>query len=219
MVKHKINILISDGQSVYRTGLKHVLEQKPNMGTITEARNEIEMISLARTDLPDVVVISINFPQSDGIAAIKELFAALPESRVVALASSPRDEGIRQMVELGALGHVTKFADVDEIHEAIKAVYKREPYFCAESADRFYEMITRKNPDPSTVKHQFSTRELDIIRLICKELTSKEISEELHLSKRTVEGHRTRIMNKTGAKGIAGIILYAVEHNIYQHSK
>ncbi|HJV20994.1 MAG TPA: response regulator transcription factor [Sediminibacterium sp.] len=219
MVKHKINILISDDQSVYRTGLKQVLEQKSNIGIITEACNEIEMISQARSCLPDVVVIGMNSAKPNGTSAVKDLLAVLPGCRMVALTSFPHNEDIRQMVELGGLGHVTKFSDAEEIYEAILSVYERKPYFCAKSADRFSEMIARKNPDPERIQQLFSQRELSIIRMICKEKTSKEIAEALHLSKRTVEGHRTRIMNKTGTKSIAGIIIYAVEQNIYQRSE
>jgi DNA-binding NarL/FixJ family response regulator len=216
MVNNQISILISDDQCVYRTGLKQLLANQPGIGNIAETTNDLDMIRKAGNCLPDVVLIGVNYLRNDGIASVAELFTALPESRVVVLTSSPSNEGLRQMVELGALGHVTKFAKVDEIHEAIQAVYKREPYFCLECAKRFSEMISRKDPEPFPKLQIFSERELQIIRLICDELTSKEIADILKLSKRTIEGHRTRIMNKTGAKSTAGIIIYAVEHKIYQ---
>ncbi|MDD2792161.1 MAG: response regulator transcription factor [Sediminibacterium sp.] len=216
MVNNKISILISDDQSIYRAGLKQLLANRPGIGTITESINETEMIGVVRNNLPDVILIGVNYQRNDGIAALSGLFAAFPESRVVVLTSSPINESIRQMVELGALGHVTKFAGAEEIHEAVQAVYKREPYFCLECAQRFSEMISRKDPEPSQKVQVFSEREREIIRLICKELTSKEIANVLNLSKRTIEGHRSRIMNKTGAKSTAGIIIYAVEHKIYE---
>jgi len=216
MVNNKISILISDDQSIYRTGLKQLLASRPDIGAITETTNETEMIRQAGRCHPDVVLIGVNYQRNDGIAALSDLFTAFPESRVVVLTSSPINEGIREMVELGAMGHVTKFAAVEEIYEAIQAVYNREPYFCLECAQRFSEMISRKDPASSQKVQVFSEREREIIRLICKELTSKEIASELNLSKRTIEGHRSRIMIKTGSKSTAGIILYAVEHKIYQ---
>lgn len=216
MVNNKISILISDDQSIYRTGLKQLLANLPGIGSITETANEAEMIGVARNSPPDVVVLGVNYQRNDGIGALSGLFAAFPESRVVVLTSSPINESIRQMVELGALGHVTKFAGAEEVHEAIQAVYKREPYFCLECAQRFSEMISRKDPEPAHQLQVFSEREREIIRMICQEFTSKEIAGVLNLSKRTIEGHRSRIMNKTGAKSTAGIIIYAVEHKIYQ---
>ena len=216
MVNNKISILISDDQSIYRTGLKQLLANRSGIGTITEATNETEMNGAARNSHPDVVVMGINYQRNDGIEALSGLFAAFPESRVVVLTSSPISERIRQMMELGALGHVTKFAEPEEIHEAIQAVYNREPYFCLECARRFSELISRKDPEPALMLQIFSDREREIIRMICKEFTSKEIASALNLSKRTIEGHRSRIMNKTGSKSTAGIIIYAVEHKIYQ---
>ncbi|MDP1841872.1 MAG: response regulator transcription factor, partial [Sediminibacterium sp.] len=152
-----------------------------------------------------------------GITASKELFKALPEAKVIALSSSAKDDLILQMIELGAMGYLLKSADVAEIKEAIYTVYNRKPYFCKSVTAKLTDIVARNYKLPIQNNRMFSEREQQIIQLICKEFTSKGIAETLHLSKRTVEGHRTRIMAKIGAKSIAGIITYAVQHGIYKN--
>jgi two-component system response regulator NreC len=107
-----------------------------------------------------------------------------------------------------------KSADSIEISEAISTVFNQKPYFCREITERLTEIVSRSYQSPVKPAVSFTEREKEIIRLICHEATSKEIAYTLHLSKRTVEGHRTRIMDKVGAKSIAGVITYAMEKGL-----
>ena len=100
--------------------------------------------------------------------------------------------------------------------EAIETVFNRKPYFCKEITSRLTDIVSKNYKLPSKTEANFTERELEIIRLICTAHASKEIANTLHLSKRTVEGHRTRILDKIGAKSIAGIITFAIESGIYQ---
>ena len=216
MEKKSIKVLIVDDQHVFRLGLKALIQNMEGIEVIDEASDGLMMIKKAIEIKPDLILTDIKMPQLDGIAATKELFKLLPDSRVIALSAYIKDDLILQMLESGAMGYLVKSAEAEEIKEAIETVFNRKPYFCKEITSRLTDIVSKNYKLPSKTEANFTERELEIIRLICTAHTSKEIANTLHLSKRTVEGHRTRILDKIGAKSIAGIITFAIESGIYQ---
>lgn len=219
MEKKSIRVLIVDDQHVFRLGLKALLHNMEGIEVIDEASDGVMMIKKAIEIKPDLILTDIKMPELDGIAATKELFKLVPDSRVIALSAYIKDDLILQMLESGAMGYLVKSAETKEIKEAIETVYNRKPYFCKEISVRLTDIVAKNYKLPSKIEASFTEREIEIIRLICSGYTSKEIANTLHLSKRTVEGHRTRILDKIGAKSIAGIITYAIESGIYQKDK
>ncbi len=219
MEKKSIRVLIVDDQHVFRLGLKALIQNMEGIEVIDEASDGLMMIKKAIEIKPDLILTDIKMPELDGIAATKELFKLVPDSRVIALSAYTKDDLILQMLESGAMGYLVKSAETSEIKEAIETVYNRKPYFCKEITLRLTDIVAKNYKLPSKSEASFTERELEIIRLICSAYTSKEIANTLHLSKRTVEGHRTRILDKIGAKSIAGIITYAIESGIYQKEK
>jgi two-component system response regulator NreC len=211
MERRNIRVLIADDHSLFRSGLKMLLSQFKNIEVIGEAANGQEMVRRSIELCPDVILTDIAMPVMDGICATKELVRRKQPCRVIVLSAFGREEPILQMLEAGALGYVMKSADSTEISEAISTVYHHKPYFCREITERLTEIVSRNYQSAIRTNIAFTDREKEIMKLICHEATSKEIAHTLHLSKRTVEGHRTRIMDKIGAKSIAGIITYAVE--------
>jgi DNA-binding NarL/FixJ family response regulator len=183
---------------------------------IGEAANGQELVRRSIELTPDIVLTDIAMPVMDGAVAIKEITRRKLGCRVIVLSAHGREEPILKMLEAGALGYVLKTAEAEEISEAIRTVYNNKPYFCREITEKLTEIVSRNYQMPTQAEICFTDREKEIIRLICRECTSKEIAATLHLSKRTVEGHRTRIMDKVGAKSIAGIITYALEKGIYR---
>ncbi|MCK9404143.1 MAG: response regulator transcription factor [Chitinophagaceae bacterium] len=216
MEKKNIRVLIADDHCLFRTGLRTLLAQVKNLEIVGEAINGQDLIRRSIELSPDVILTDINMPVMDGIMATRELVRRKINNRVIVLSAYGKEEPILQMLEAGALGYILKTADTAEISEAIYTVYQHKPYFCKEISERLTEIVSRNYLLPHKSELFFSEREKDIMRLICREYTSKEIAYSLHLSKRTVEGHRTRIMDKIGAKSIAGIITYALEKEIYQ---
>ncbi len=216
MEKKNIRVLIADDHSLFRTGLRTLLTQVKNLEIVGEAVNGQDLIRRSIELSPDVILTDVKMPVMDGIMATRELARRKINNRVIVLSAYGTEEPILQMLEAGALGYILKSADTVEISEAIYTVYQHKPYFCKEITERLTEIVSRKYQSPHNAELSFSEREKDIMRLICREYTSKEIAHSLNLSKRTVEGHRTRIMDKIGAKSIAGIITYALEKKIYQ---
>ena len=214
--QHPIRVIIADDQHVFRLGLSALIKEMSGIELLDQAANGIELIEKAILHNPDVIITDIKMPVLDGVTATKELVKQIPTIKIIALSAYGKDELILQMLESGAIGYLLKSADAFEIKEAIEMVNQHKPYFCKEITQKLTEIVAKnyKLPDKST--SNFTERELEIIRLICKEFTSKDIAAQLHLSKRTVEGHRTRILEKIGAKSIAGIITYALNQGIYK---
>ena len=212
----KIRVLMADDHGLFRDGLRNLLSQIKNVELVGEAMNGQDLIRKAIELSPDIILTDIGMPIMDGVIATKELIRRKICNRIIVLSAYGKEEPILKMLEAGALGYILKSADTVEINEAISAVYFHKPFFCREITERLTDIVTKNYQLPPQIDINFTDREKEIMRLICRECTSKEIAYNLSLSKRTVEGHRTRIMDKIGAKSIAGIITYALERGIYK---
>jgi DNA-binding NarL/FixJ family response regulator len=216
MEKNKIRLLIADDHPLFRDGLKQLLAGFHKMTVVGEVGNGKDLMKSCLDLSPDVVVTDISMPGMDGIQAMKEVIRIRPQSRFLVLTAFSKEEPILRTIEAGALGYVLKSADPEEIEEAIDTVNRSKPYFCKDITAKLTEIVSRNYQLPVQDALWFTDREKEIMRMICRETTSKEIAYLLNLSKRTVEGHRTRIMDKIGAKSIAGIITFAMRNGIYK---
>lgn len=216
MEKRNIRVIIADDHILYRSGLRSLLTQIKNIEVVGEASNGQELVRRSIELTPDIILTDIGMPIMDGALATKEIARRKLGCRIIVLSAHGREEPILKMLEAGALGYVLKSAEAEEISDAIRAVYQHKPYFCREITEKLTEIVSRNYQMPPLIDISFTDREKEIIKLICRECTSKEIASAMGLSKRTVEGHRTRIMDKIGAKSIAGVITYALEKGIYK---
>ncbi len=218
MQKLPIRIVMADDHAVFRAGLRSFLGKFQDLKVVGEANNGEDLVELVHSLAPDVVITDIDMPRRNGIDATQAISKNNPSSRILILSVHASEQHITKMVDAGALGYVLKSSDAEEILEAIHTLYQHKPYFCKETTEKLTEIITKQVKGGSKEPVQLSLREKQIIQLICAEYTSKAIAYTLHLSKRTVEGHRTRIMDKIGAKSVAGIITYALENGIFDRS-
>lgn len=214
MFRRSIRVVIADDHCLFRNGLRNLLSQIRHIEVVGEAMNGQELVRRSVELSPDIILTDINMPLMDGIMATREIARRRPGTGVIVLSAYNKEEPILRMLEAGALGYVLKSADNEEISEAINTVSEHKPYFCKEVTEKLTEIVSRNYQLPPDADLHFTDREKEIMRLICREFTSKEIAYSLSLSKRTVEGHRTRIMDKVGAKSIAGIITYAFRSGI-----
>ncbi len=218
-MQKKISILIADDHMIYREGLKLMLARDPQFWLKGEVSDGKELVLKVKQLAPDVIITDIRMPYLDGIEATKRLCRTYPGTRILALSSFSEDYLIIEMLEAGALGFLVKGVVQEELAKAIRVVYTHKPYFSLEITEKISKIIAGKHSDPKRVRLiSLNEMEKQIVKLICKELTSKEIADRLSVGKRTVESYRVRIMDKIGAKSVASVITYALKAGIIRAS-
>jgi DNA-binding NarL/FixJ family response regulator len=208
-----IQLLMADDHEIFRDGLKLMLTKYPDIVLVGEAENGRELLELTQKLQPDVIITDIKMPIMDGIEATKQISELFPDIGIIGLSMFDEDDLIVDMLEAGAKGYLIKNAGKEQITEAIRTVYNHDPYYCKTTSHKLTSMIARSrfNPYKKAAKVEFSEREIEIIDLICNELTNKEISDKLFISIRTVEGHRLKILEKMNVKNTVGLVVYAIK--------
>jgi DNA-binding NarL/FixJ family response regulator len=215
-IQNTIKVIIADDHDIYRDGLLMLLNKDEEIDVVAEANNGNELIKLVQKLHPDIVLTDLRMPIVDGVAAIKEINGFGKPIQCIALSTFSSETLIVEALEAGAMGYVIKNAQRGEILEAVKTVYRGSPYYCKSTSSRLVRMISKSefNPYNSKNKESFSQKERSIIRLICEEKTSKEISDMLFMSNRTVEGYRSKILEKMKVKTPAGVAIYAIKNGL-----
>jgi DNA-binding NarL/FixJ family response regulator len=213
---HDINIVIADDHEIFLDGLSLMLSRQEGFHICGRASNGNQLIDVVKAQKPDVVLTDIRMPIKDGIESTKQFLMILPDTKVIALSMFDEENLIVEMLEAGAKGYLLKNAHKDEIIEAIRSVYKNKNYYCAHTSALLAGMIVRSkfNPVKSDEPVVLNDRERAIIKMICQQKTAEEIADKIFLSKRTVEGYRTRILEKINAKNTAGVVIYALKNGI-----
>jgi DNA-binding NarL/FixJ family response regulator len=212
-----IRIILADDHEIFRDGFRVMLKKQTSIILEGEAANGEELVKLAHDVNPDVIITDIKMPKLDGVMATKQLLNELPHIGVIALSMFDEEHLIIDMLEVGAKGYLLKNAHKNEIIAAVQAVAKGQTYFCEHTSQKLTKLLASSNYNPyKKIKPQFNETELAVMRLICEELSNKEIAETLHLSVRTIEGYRDRIQDKIQSRNTAGIVVYAIKHRIYQ---
>jgi len=215
MPQKKISILIADDHLIYREGLKIMLSRDPNFWIKGEVTNGRELLLRVKQLAPDIIITDIKMPFMDGVEATKKLCRTYPGIRIIALSSFSDDYLIIEMLEAGAQGFLVKGIGQEELSKAVRTVYHHKPYFSLEITEKISRIIAGKNTNRKNVRHiSLTEMEKNIVKLICKELTNKEIASRLSVGRRTVESYRIRIMDKLGAKSVASIITYALRSGL-----
>jgi two-component system response regulator NreC len=211
-----IRLVIADDHEIFRDGLAMMLSKQQDIQLIGQAENGRQLTSLVRELQPDVVMTDVKMPVMDGIEATRCLLAENPDLQIIALSMFDEENLIVDMLEAGAKGYLLKNADKQEILDAIHSVYMGKPYYCHHTTSRLASLISKSKFNPYRKKDPlvFTEREKEIIRLICQQLTAQEIADKVFLSKRTVEGHRTKILEKMNVKNTAGVVIYALRHRL-----
>ena len=213
-----ITIVLADDHEIFRDGFHSLIKKFPEISLVGEAGNGRDLIQLVEQLNPDVVLTDIKMPEMDGIEATRLMASKRNSPKIIALSMFNEDSLIIDMLEAGAKGYLLKNAGKQEIIEAIKAVNEDKAYYCKDTSQKLVELISKSkfNPHKKQAKPEFTDRELDIIRLICEQASSREIANQLNLSIRTIEGYRERILEKMEVHNTAGIVIYAIKSSIYQ---
>ncbi|MBS1663924.1 MAG: response regulator transcription factor [Bacteroidetes bacterium] len=216
-----ISLIIADDHEIYRDGLALMLSKQEAVTLVGQASDGHDLLQLVEEKKPDMVLTDIKMPRLDGISASKILLQRFPQLKIIALSMFEEEDLIVEMLEAGAKGYLIKNADKKEIMEAILTVNEGNIFYCKHTTAHLASLIVKSKFD-SRLKQPgalFTDREKDIIRLICRQHTAQEIGDLLFLSKRTVEGYRTRILEKMDVKNTAGVVIFALKHNIIREEE
>lgn len=215
-MNNTISLVIADDHEIFRDGLTLMLSKQDSISLVGQAGDGHELIEMVAALKPDIVLTDIKMPRMDGIAAAKHLLQKDPLMKIIALSMFEEESLIVEMLEIGAKGYLLKNADKKEILDAITTVYEGNIFYCKHTSARLATLIVKSKFDPNKKSPHtlFSDREKEIITLICRQNTAQEIGDQLFISKRTVEGYRTKILEKMEVRNTAGVVVYALKNNM-----
>ncbi len=217
------DILISliDDQQLFRSGLASLINSVPGFTLLSESENGkvfIQQLDLFK-ELPHIALIDMEMPEMNGVELNAVLQQKYPSIKVLVLSTYNQERFIAKMIEAGACGYLTKNCEIVELITAINSTHKNGFYFNQDVLAAMRKTSQYKETeikDINNIAVELTAREKEILVLLCKEFSNIEIGEQLFISPRTVEGHRNKLLNKTGCHNTAGLVIFAIKYNIFQ---
>lgn len=211
------SVIIVDDHTLFRNGLKLLINNTSDFRVIGEAADGKEFLKMLDEKIPDVVLLDINMPEMDGIEAAERALEKYPNLPIITLSMYGEEDYYFKMVSLGVKGFVLKNSDIQEVVDAMESVAAGGTYFSQELLVNLVSNL-RSTGTSSVVSggEILSEREMEILFLICKGLSNQEIGEELFISKRTVDKHRSNILAKTNCKNTANLVVFAIKHHLVE---
>jgi DNA-binding NarL/FixJ family response regulator len=204
----KITILLVDDHKLIRDSWSFILNSDPRFVVVGETSSGEEAIEIARVKKPEIILMDVNMSPLNGFDATKQIHNISPESRVIAVSMHTMPAYAKRMLQLGAMGYVTKNSSKEEMITAIVEVNKGHKYICHEVKAILADQELEENSDKGADMNNLSRRELDIIQLIKEGLSSREIALQLDISLKTVEVHRYNVLKKLKLKNTAALVNY-----------
>jgi len=206
-------IILVDDHVLMRSGLRQMLEEQ-ELVVVDELDNGSTLLASVAEHKPDLVLLDIEMPVMNGLDALRELKYEHPKLRVLLLTMHDSEALIQRGMFLGANGVVLKDAQPKELLAAVEQVLSQGFYFSEKVSMSLLHGLGRSLPtvDPPGGKVSLTAREWTILRLICQERSTHEIAETVHLSPRTIEGYRSKLMEKVGVKSTVGLVVFAVQN-------
>jgi DNA-binding NarL/FixJ family response regulator len=218
-MKTIINIAIADDQMLFRKGMAAIVNTFENMTVICEADNGHKLLGFLETTTqkPDVILMDLSMPELNGIDTMKIIHEKYPEQKVIILSIHNEEKFVIHLIELGASAYLFKNSEPEDVEKAIRGVIEKGFYFSEDTLSTFHKRLTNKKSHVSVhdnIPITLSVREIEVLNLICREQTAHEIAEKLFISVRTVDGHRNNLLEKTGARNTAGLVIFAIKNNL-----
>jgi DNA-binding NarL/FixJ family response regulator len=213
----QIKIILVDDEILFRKGISFLLEREKNIDVIFEASDGNELLKFLKenNDHPDIVMMDLKMPTLNGVEATKIIHNDFPNIKIIALTSYNTKSFIANMMNVGAVSYLMKNATPQELLKTIQEVATRGFYYSEEIMKIVHDtVLTSKNNKSQLDNNYLTSREMEVLQLICEQKTAAEIGEILFISPRTVEGHRNNLLVKTESRNIVGLVVYAIQNNI-----
>lgn len=212
-----IKVAIADDHHLFRAGVRTSLSCRKDIHMVAEAENGMQLLNLLRHIKPDVILLDIQMPIMDGLTTLPEIRKLYPDIKVIMLSMHNDHSMITKMMEIGANSYLTKESDAEIIYQAIKTCYEEEFYFNDLTNKAMLNGLRNKREaDPESLEVALTDKEKKILKYMCEEKSTKEIADLVDISPRTVEAIRDKLKSKTGAKSMAGLVMYAVKTGILE---
>ncbi len=211
---NKLKIILAEDHNLVRNGIKMLLESQADIEVIAEADDGKQVLEhLAAGIIPDIVLADINMPEMDGISLIKAIKLTYPDIKVVILSMLDNEKYVMQAFMEGSYGYILKNVNESEMLFTLKTVAGGSKYLCVELTETLLNRFihqTSAQTKQDEIQVDLSMREIEVLHLLAEGYTNQEMADKLFLSKRTIEGHRQTLIDKTGSKNTASLIRFAV---------
>lgn len=214
-----IKIALADDEVLFRKGVLFMLEREKNIEIVHEASNGEELVDYLnenQENLPDIILMDLKMPLLNGVEATKKIHKKFPEVKIIALTSYDTKPFIINMIQEGASSYLVKNASPNDMIHTINEVASKGFYYNDLIMSIIHEglIFGSKKTKSSFDDEYLTTREKEVLELVCQQFSTIEIAEKLCISPRTVDGHRNNLLLKTESKNIAGLVVYAIQNKV-----
>ena len=209
-----IRVLLADDHNVLRQGMAQVLDMQPDVNVVGQADNGADAVSLAAQRRPDIVLMDINMPGMDGVAAARRITARHPETGVIILTMYRRDDYVFEAIKAGANGYLLKEVELDELLDAIRAVSRGEAVIDSAIASRVLAEFRRPEPPAEEDEPELAERDIQILRLLAQGLSNQDIADQLFIAEKTVRNRLSGIFRRLHLENRTQAALYAIQEGI-----
>ncbi|MEI7980254.1 MAG: response regulator transcription factor [Bacteroidota bacterium] len=206
-----IRIMIVEDHTIFREGLKKVLNELQDVEVIGEAENGEVFLELMKKCSPDIVLMDIKMPVMDGLEATDQALKLYPDLKIIVLSMFGEEEYVYSMVIKGVYGFLLKTVSMNNLERAIRMVDCGQQYFSPELNGLLAKKLRQFS---SNDLPRFTVKEDEVLRLLCKGYSTEEMADELNISKRTVEGYRAKLLQKTNLNNTINLVIYAIRNKL-----
>ncbi|HBG25521.1 MAG: DNA-binding response regulator [Planctomycetes bacterium GWF2_41_51] len=210
-----IKIFLSDDHAIVRDGLRRSLQQEEDMEVIGQAKDGLTTIQMVRDLNPDIILMDISMPDINGMDTCREITRDFPNIKVIGLSMHSAKKFVSEMFKAGAAGYLPKNCEYDELSTAIRTVMSGKTYLSPAITDVLVDNFVRTSPEENnSVFYTLTKRERQVLQLMAEGKTTKQIGQSLHISPKTVEAHRLRVMEKLNINNVAQLTKYAIQEGL-----
>ena len=207
-----MRIVIADDHGIVRSGVKLLLDRQPDMEVVAEADDGVEAVQKVIDERPDVAILDVSMPRMTGLQATHEIKRQAPATQVLILSMHDDERYLFEALRAGASGYVLKAAADQDLVNAVRAASRGEPFLTSSAQHALIRDFLERGDDPA----ELTPREQEVVKLIAEAHTNKEIAEILHLSEKTVESHRARVLQKLGMRDRVELVRYAIRRGLVE---
>jgi two-component system NarL family response regulator len=213
-----IRVVIVDDHALFRRGLDRVLDDEPDIQVVGEAADGVEAISRVRELTPDIVIMDVRMPRASGIEAARTIRAVAPETKVIMLTVSDLEEDLYEAVKAGVNGYLLKEVAIPEVADAVRAVAAGHslvsPSMASKLFTEFNVLAQQADDRQRSLSPRLTERELEVLKLVARGLSNRDIAGELYISENTVKNHVRNVLEKLQLHSRMEAVVYAMREKL-----